>query len=202
MPRPSWLCHLTSAVADSEEAVSFYSAFLTTLSGQNKPKEGCRPIWVSLTCIPLQFLFQSPNPCQPCGLVSTFLHLLFSFQMAMAGFVHCPSENEPDVACCFFCLLELEGWEPDDDPWWEEFSNLLVLSEETLMFVALLKVHIFKLVCSHFISVVCFYEILTYAKVRKLEWVFQWGKIQATMCNLSSKQFFFFNQMQRFRINV
>uniref|UniRef100_A0A3Q2SMY9 Baculoviral IAP repeat-containing protein 5.1-A-like n=1 Tax=Fundulus heteroclitus TaxID=8078 RepID=A0A3Q2SMY9_FUNHE len=37
-------------------------------------------------------------------------------KMAKAGFVHCPSENEPDVACCFFCLLELEGWEPDDDP--------------------------------------------------------------------------------------
>ncbi|XP_024865051.1 baculoviral IAP repeat-containing protein 5b isoform X2 [Kryptolebias marmoratus] len=40
-------------------------------------------------------------------------------QMATAGFVHCPSENEPDVACCFFCLIELEGWEPDDDPWSE-----------------------------------------------------------------------------------
>lgn len=38
-------------------------------------------------------------------------------QMAMAGFVHCPSENEPDVACCFYCLKELEGWEPDDIPW-------------------------------------------------------------------------------------
>ncbi|KAG5282401.1 hypothetical protein AALO_G00055580 [Alosa alosa] len=37
-------------------------------------------------------------------------------QMAKAGFVHCPSENEPDVACCFFCLRELEGWEPQDDP--------------------------------------------------------------------------------------
>ncbi|KAI9530760.1 hypothetical protein NQZ68_000251 [Dissostichus eleginoides] len=37
-------------------------------------------------------------------------------KMAEAGFVHCPSENEPDVACCFFCLIELEGWEPDDDP--------------------------------------------------------------------------------------
>ncbi|KAM6982080.1 baculoviral IAP repeat-containing protein 5b [Tautogolabrus adspersus] len=37
-------------------------------------------------------------------------------KMAMAGFVHCPSENEPDVTCCFFCLIELEGWEPDDDP--------------------------------------------------------------------------------------
>lgn len=39
-----------------------------------------------------------------------------SLQMAKAGFVHCPSENEPDVACCFFCLRELEGWEPQDDP--------------------------------------------------------------------------------------
>uniref|UniRef100_G3P2K3 Baculoviral IAP repeat containing 5b n=1 Tax=Gasterosteus aculeatus TaxID=69293 RepID=G3P2K3_GASAC len=40
-------------------------------------------------------------------------------KMAKAGFVHCPSENEPDVACCFFCLIELEGWEPDDNPWTE-----------------------------------------------------------------------------------
>ncbi|NWH43097.1 BIRC5 protein, partial [Fregata magnificens] len=37
-------------------------------------------------------------------------------QMAAAGFVHCPSENGPDVAQCFFCFKELEGWEPDDDP--------------------------------------------------------------------------------------
>ncbi|TNN56943.1 Baculoviral IAP repeat-containing protein 5.1-A [Liparis tanakae] len=55
-------------------------------------------------------------------MVETLKHLLLlglSLQMATAGFVHCPSENEPDVACCFFCLLELEGWEPDDDPWTE-----------------------------------------------------------------------------------
>ncbi|NXY85748.1 BIRC5 protein, partial [Alcedo cyanopectus] len=37
-------------------------------------------------------------------------------RMAAAGFVHCPSENCPDVARCFFCFKELEGWEPDDDP--------------------------------------------------------------------------------------
>ncbi|NXU79714.1 BIRC5 protein, partial [Oreotrochilus melanogaster] len=37
-------------------------------------------------------------------------------RMAAAGFVHCPSENGPDVAQCFFCYKELEGWEPDDDP--------------------------------------------------------------------------------------
>ncbi|KAK0152815.1 Baculoviral IAP repeat-containing protein 5.1 [Merluccius polli] len=37
-------------------------------------------------------------------------------KMASAGFVHCPSQNEPDVACCFYCLLELEEWEPHDNP--------------------------------------------------------------------------------------
>ncbi|XP_026996187.1 baculoviral IAP repeat-containing protein 5a [Tachysurus fulvidraco] len=36
--------------------------------------------------------------------------------MAKAGFIHVPSENCPDLAQCFFCLKELEGWEPDDDP--------------------------------------------------------------------------------------
>ncbi|MGH0179796.1 UNVERIFIED_CONTAM: hypothetical protein FKN15_002370 [Acipenser sinensis] len=46
-------------------------------------------------------------------------------KMALAGFVHCPSENEPDVARCFFCLKELEGWEPDDDPWHEHSKRSL-----------------------------------------------------------------------------
>lgn len=37
-------------------------------------------------------------------------------QMAKAGFIHTPSDNSPDIAMCFFCLKELEGWEPEDDP--------------------------------------------------------------------------------------
>ncbi|XP_040467343.1 baculoviral IAP repeat-containing protein 5 [Falco naumanni] len=37
-------------------------------------------------------------------------------RMAAAGFLHCPVENGPDVAQCFFCFKELEGWEPEDDP--------------------------------------------------------------------------------------
>lgn len=37
-------------------------------------------------------------------------------RMADAGFIHCPTDNEPDLAQCFFCFKELEGWEPDDDP--------------------------------------------------------------------------------------
>ncbi|XP_070790789.1 baculoviral IAP repeat-containing protein 5-like [Pituophis catenifer annectens] len=37
-------------------------------------------------------------------------------RMAEAGFIHCPIENASDVARCFICFKELEGWEPDDDP--------------------------------------------------------------------------------------
>uniref|UniRef100_A0A8D2NIU6 Baculoviral IAP repeat containing 5 n=1 Tax=Zosterops lateralis melanops TaxID=1220523 RepID=A0A8D2NIU6_ZOSLA len=47
---------------------------------------------------------------------SALWNLSTSLLMAAAGFVHCPSENSPDVAQCFFCLKELEGWEPEDDP--------------------------------------------------------------------------------------
>ncbi|XP_044513879.1 baculoviral IAP repeat-containing protein 5-like [Gracilinanus agilis] len=36
-------------------------------------------------------------------------------RLAEAGFIHCPSENEPDLAQYFFCFKELEGWEPEDD---------------------------------------------------------------------------------------
>ncbi|XP_055516925.1 baculoviral IAP repeat-containing protein 5.1-like [Leucoraja erinacea] len=39
--------------------------------------------------------------------------------MAKAGFVHCPTENEPDVAKCFFCLKELDSWQPEYEPWVE-----------------------------------------------------------------------------------
>ncbi|XP_051925748.1 baculoviral IAP repeat-containing protein 5a [Hippocampus zosterae] len=43
--------------------------------------------------------------------------------MAKAGFIHTPSDNSPDVAMCFFCLKELEGWEPEDDPEKEHKSH-------------------------------------------------------------------------------
>ncbi|XP_033917065.1 baculoviral IAP repeat-containing protein 5-like [Melopsittacus undulatus] len=61
-----------------------------------------------------------------CTRVATFCNWPFTEgcactpeQMAAAGFVHCPSENGPDVVQCFFCFKELEGWEPDDDPFKE-----------------------------------------------------------------------------------
>ncbi|KAL3877777.1 hypothetical protein ACJMK2_035430 [Sinanodonta woodiana] len=40
-------------------------------------------------------------------------------RMAKAGFFHIPTEQEPDGVCCFLCFKELDGWEPDDDPWTE-----------------------------------------------------------------------------------
>ncbi|XP_046722393.1 baculoviral IAP repeat-containing protein 5-like isoform X3 [Silurus meridionalis] len=43
--------------------------------------------------------------------------------MAKAGFIHTPTDNCPDVAQCFFCYKELEGWEPDDDPLKEHKSH-------------------------------------------------------------------------------
>ena len=42
------------------------------------------------------------------------------FQMAAAGFYHCPTVNEPDLVKCVICGKELDGWEPTDDPWWEQ----------------------------------------------------------------------------------
>ncbi|KAG7335099.1 hypothetical protein KOW79_001695 [Hemibagrus wyckioides] len=46
-----------------------------------------------------------------------------SENMAKAGFIHTPTENSPDVAQCFFCYKELEGWEPEDDPLKEHKSH-------------------------------------------------------------------------------
>lgn len=56
-------------------------------------------------------------------------------KMAKAGFYHCPATDEPDAVRCFCCfkgifltflkcflfklILELEGWDENDDPWHE-----------------------------------------------------------------------------------
>ncbi|KAM9319908.1 baculoviral IAP repeat-containing protein 5.1-like [Gastrophryne carolinensis] len=86
--------------------------------------------------------------------------------MAKAGFVHCPTENEPDVACCFFCLKELEGWEPDDDPWAEHskrsatcgfltmFKSIETLTMEQMLRLEALRIKTF---CRKFSSSVLQY---------------------------------------------
>ncbi|XP_062991549.1 baculoviral IAP repeat-containing protein 5.1-like [Elgaria multicarinata webbii] len=55
--------------------------------------------------------------------------------MARAGFIHCPNADEPDVAKCFFCLIELEGWEPEHDPWLEHSKR----SKDSCGFLSLSK---------------------------------------------------------------
>nr|XP_060636777.1 baculoviral IAP repeat-containing protein 5.1-like [Anolis sagrei ordinatus] len=55
--------------------------------------------------------------------------------MASAGFIQCPNTDEPDVVKCFFCLIELEGWEPNDDPWQEHAKR----SNDSCGFLSLSK---------------------------------------------------------------
>ncbi|XP_005108138.1 baculoviral IAP repeat-containing protein 5 [Aplysia californica] len=40
-------------------------------------------------------------------------------KLAAAGFYFRPSPEAPDNVCCPFCNKELDGWEPDDDPYQE-----------------------------------------------------------------------------------
>jgi len=44
-------------------------------------------------------------------------------RMSAAGFYCCGGENEPDLVRCYFCRKELDGWEPEDDPWKEHVSH-------------------------------------------------------------------------------
>lgn len=37
--------------------------------------------------------------------------------MAAAGFYAIGNSNEPDLVECFICSKQLDGWEPDDNPW-------------------------------------------------------------------------------------
>nr|XP_009857913.1 baculoviral IAP repeat-containing protein 5-like [Ciona intestinalis] len=37
-------------------------------------------------------------------------------KMAATGFFRPNPESEPDLARCFMCKKEMEGWEPNDDP--------------------------------------------------------------------------------------
>jgi Inhibitor of Apoptosis domain len=64
----------------------------------------------------------STNPeSKTCILEHSFSHRTGSFfQMAAAGFFHCPTDQEPDLVRCFVCHKELDGWEPTDDPWYVE----------------------------------------------------------------------------------
>lgn len=47
-------------------------------------------------------------------------------EMAEAGF-YCPVPDVPGTVKCFACFIELDGWEPTDDPWTEHRKRGLVL---------------------------------------------------------------------------
>lgn len=51
--------------------------------------------------------------------------------MAEAGFYHSSNDRDPDIARCFVCFKELEGWEPDDNPWYELFFSVLKIKKLT-----------------------------------------------------------------------
>ncbi|XP_025081469.1 baculoviral IAP repeat-containing protein 5-like [Pomacea canaliculata] len=40
-------------------------------------------------------------------------------KLADAGFYHIATDQSPDATRCFACYKELDGWEPNDDPWHE-----------------------------------------------------------------------------------
>ncbi|XP_017798737.1 PREDICTED: baculoviral IAP repeat-containing protein 5 [Habropoda laboriosa] len=44
-------------------------------------------------------------------------------RMAAAGFFAVGGREEPDLAECFICSKELDGWDPDDDPWKEHAKH-------------------------------------------------------------------------------
>ncbi|XP_046143314.1 baculoviral IAP repeat-containing protein 5 isoform X1 [Osmia bicornis bicornis] len=44
-------------------------------------------------------------------------------KMATAGFYAIGGEKEPDLVECFVCSKQLDGWDPDDDPWQEHLKH-------------------------------------------------------------------------------
>ncbi|XP_067673818.1 baculoviral IAP repeat-containing protein 5.2-like [Haliotis asinina] len=50
-------------------------------------------------------------------------HECTAAKLAAAGWYHIPTDQEPDAVRCFVCLKELDGWEPNDDPWKEHMKH-------------------------------------------------------------------------------
>ncbi|CAL7941146.1 unnamed protein product [Xylocopa violacea] len=44
-------------------------------------------------------------------------------RMAAAGFFAVGGKEEPDLVQCFLCSKQLDGWDPDDDPWNEHSKH-------------------------------------------------------------------------------
>ncbi|KAG7210885.1 hypothetical protein KM043_012366 [Ampulex compressa] len=65
------------------------------------------------------------------GRLKTFEHWPFQSlddtcnpeRMAAAGFAAIGGSGEPDLAECFICGKQLDGWESNDDPWGEHVKH-------------------------------------------------------------------------------
>ncbi|KAL7301236.1 baculoviral IAP repeat-containing protein 5 [Trichogramma pretiosum] len=75
----------------------------------------------------LAAIFKTLNPLfWKKARLETFKHWPFGNEhqcnpdsMAAAGFFAVGGEDEPDLAECFMCRKQLDGWEAEDDPWQE-----------------------------------------------------------------------------------
>ncbi|XP_034247941.1 baculoviral IAP repeat-containing protein 5-like [Thrips palmi] len=67
------------------------------------------PDWAAFEADRLKSFKRWPFKKGPCNPV----------QMAEAGFYFIGSKSEPDLARCYVCCKELDGWEEHDNPWLE-----------------------------------------------------------------------------------
>jgi len=44
-------------------------------------------------------------------------------KLADAGWFMIGTANEPDLVKCYYCQREIDGWEPEDDPWEEHLRR-------------------------------------------------------------------------------
>uniref|UniRef100_A0AAY5KU71 Uncharacterized protein n=1 Tax=Esox lucius TaxID=8010 RepID=A0AAY5KU71_ESOLU len=95
--------------------VSCGQAKLTTCYNTEKEQKKCPLIFLNCR--------REHEPSLPQQIFFQTLTVKILYKMAKAGFIHTPTENSPDIAMCFFCLKELEGWEPEDDPEKEHKSH-------------------------------------------------------------------------------
>jgi len=51
-------------------------------------------------------------------------------KMASAGFYHCPTPQAPDNVRCYSCLIELDSWDSNDDPWKEHYNHSIGKNRE------------------------------------------------------------------------
>ncbi|XP_076680390.1 baculoviral IAP repeat containing deterin isoform X1 [Andrena cerasifolii] len=91
-------------------------------------------------------------------------------RMAAAGFLAIGGKEEPDLVECFICSKQLDGWDPDDDPWKEHTKH-----QPQCPFVRLNKldetswtVHdLFDLLKKYKVNECIFYRCVTWIRLKR-----------------------------------